>query len=264
MEYEDLSVRIADGIGTIEINRGDGRNALRPQSLREICAAMDRLTGAAEVRAIVLTSAGKHFSAGADFAFLEQLTTMPAVAIRDQIYDAFQGAAKRIWGCPKPTLAAINGAAITVGCELALACDFRIAGPNATFQESWIKLGIVPPLGGMFLLPHLIGLGRANEMVLSGRAVGAEEALRIGLVSRVVDTADDLAAAALATAADLAAAPPLAYRAAKEALHRGLESSMEKEWASNVLAQSMLLGTTDFREGLSAARERRPASFGGS
>jgi enoyl-CoA hydratase/carnithine racemase len=261
--FEDVKIEVADGVGTLTMDRGDGRNALRPDSLREICEAIDRLTNDADVRVIVLAGAGKHFSAGADFAFLQKLTTMPAVEIRDQIYSAFQGAARRIWNCPKPTLAAINGAAITVGCELALACDFRIVAPDAIFQESWIKLGILPPLGGMLLLPHLIGLGRANEMILTGRAVAADEAVAIGLASRKVDSVDALMPAALSYAAELATLPSLAFRAAKEGVHRGLESSMAKEWETNLLAQSMLLGTEDFREGLAAVTARRTAEFVG-
>ncbi|WP_235399155.1 enoyl-CoA hydratase/isomerase family protein [Sphingomonas sp. SRS2] len=263
MDFEDLSVRVDGQIGIIELNRGDGRNALRVRTMEEICRAFDLLGDDPGVRAILFTASGKHFSTGADFAFLARLTTMSAVEIRDQIYSAFQGAAKRIWNCPKPTVAAVNGFAVTVGCELALACDFRIAGPRAQFQESWIKLGIMPPLGGLFLLPRMIGLARANEMVLTARAVAAEEALRIGLVSRAADTDDALPGAALDYARELAALPPLAYRAIKDAVHRGLESSMEKEWASNLLAQSILLGTDDFSEGLAAVTERRPADFKG-
>lgn len=263
MAFEDLKLRVVNAVGTIEIDRGDGRNTLRPGTLREICSAVDRFHDDPEVRVIVLAGAGKHFSAGADFSFLQQLTTMSAVDIRNQIYSAFQGAARRIWNCSKPTVAAVNGAVITVGCELALACDFRIVGPTATFQESWIKLGIMPPLGGLFLLPRIVGLGLAKEMMLTGRAVEAEEALRIGLASRMADSAESLADAAQAYAEELAALPPLAYRAAKEGLHRGLESSMEKEWATNVLAQSILLGTEDFREGLAAVTERRAPRFEG-
>jgi enoyl-CoA hydratase/carnithine racemase len=262
MTFEDIKVGIEDGIGTITIDRGDGRNALRPHSLREICIAVDALAEDASVRALILTGAGKHFSAGADFAFLEELTTTKATAIRDQVYTVFQGAAKRIYNCPKPTIAAINGAAITVGCELSLACDARVITPTAQFQESWIRLGLMPPLGGLFLLPRHVGLGRASEILLSGRAVAAEEADRIGLATRLV-AVEELADAARALAAEYAALPPLAYRAVKEGIHRGMESSMDKEWATNVLAQTMLLGSDDFREGLSAVKERRQGKFGG-
>ena len=263
MEYQDIRVAQDEGIATVTLDRGDGRNALRPQGLREICAALDALIDDPSVRAIVLTGAGKHFTAGADFEFLQGLPETPAMRIRDQIYSAFQGAARRIWGCPKPTIAAINGAAITVGCELALACDFRIIGPSAVFQESWIRLGIIPPLGGLYLLPRIVGLALAKEIALSGRAVEAAEALRIGLATRSVAAPEDLARAAQDFARELAGLPPLAFRAAKEAIHRGLDTSMESEWSSNVLAQSLLLGSDDFREGLAAVMERRPGRFTG-
>ena len=151
---------------------------------------------------------------------------------------------------------------MTVGCELSLACDFRIASDKAVFQESWVKLGILPPLGGLYLLPHMVGLGRAAEIALTGRPVPAQEALAIGLVQRVV-AADTLGSQAQEWAAELAALPPLAYRAIKEGLHRGMESSMEKEWATNVLAQAMLLGTDDFKEGLASVTERRAGVFNG-
>lgn len=263
MEFEDLKVAVDDGIGIITMDRADGRNALRPDSLRELCDAVDQLTADAEVHAIILTGAGKHFTAGADFSFLQELTTMPSMQVRDQIYSAFQGAARRLWNCPKPTIAAVNGAAITVGCELSLACDFRIIGPDAKFQESWIRLGIIPPLGGLYLLPRIVGLAYANEIALSGRAVDADEAMRIGLATRKADSVETLLQDAKAFARELSALPPLAYRAAKEAIHRGLETSMENEWSSNVLAQSLLLGSQDFREGLAAVTERRAGQFSG-
>jgi enoyl-CoA hydratase/carnithine racemase len=260
---EDIKLAITDGIATITIDRGDDRNAVRPQTLRELCRAVDEATASPEARVILLTSTGKHFSAGADFAFLESLKTTPGPQIRDEIYSAFQGAARRLWDCPKPTIAAVEGAAITVGCELALVCDFRIAGERASFQEAWVRLGLLPPLGGLFLLPRLIGLGRAAEMALTGRAVAAQEALAIGLVNRLAPS-ETLQADARAWAIELAGMPPLAYRAIKEGLHRSAESTMEKEWATNVLAQTMLLGSEDFREGLTAVVERRPGRFTGA
>ncbi|WEK42418.1 MAG: enoyl-CoA hydratase/isomerase family protein [Candidatus Sphingomonas colombiensis] len=262
MKYEDIAVGRAGRIGTLTLNRPEKGNTLRPQTLAEICAGLDELTADPDVGVIVLDAAGKHFCAGADFSFLDDLTQMPASDIKAQIYKHFQGAAKRLYQCPKPTLALVQGAAVTVGCELALACDFRIVAENAFFQESWIKLGIMPPLGGLFLLPRLVGLGRAAQMVLLGQAVKAEEAGRIGLAGEIV-AVDTLADRGSAFAKDLAAIAPLAYASVKEGLHRGLETSMEAEWSSNLLNQAILLGTEDFKEGLAAVKGKRPPVFAG-
>lgn len=169
---------------------------------------------------------------------------------------------RALWHCPKPTVAAISGAAVTVGCELALACDFRIVTETAFFQESWIKLGILPPLGGMMLLPRLVGLGPATDMILRGRPMKAEEALRLGLAHEMVPV-EELAARRQAFAEELSHAPPHAYAAARQGIHRGLESTMEHEWAANVLAQSMLIAGDDFKEGLSAVLEKRSPRFSG-
>lgn len=263
MGYSDVVVSREDRVGTIAIDRPEANNAVSATTMDEIAAAVAELTADPEVRALVLTSTGKHFVAGAEFGFLQDLSTTPSLTVKDKVYTSFQGAARALYHCPKPTLAAFSGAAVTVGCELAVACDFRIVGETAFFQESWIKLGILPPLGGMMLLPRLVGLGLATDMVLRGRAVKAEEALRAGLVHEVVPV-DALAQRRQAFAVELAALAPQAYAAAKQGLHRGLESTMEKEWAANVLAQSLLLGSDDFKEGLAAVMSKRSPAFEGS
>lgn len=254
--------RLEGGIARVMVARADTGNASTPEMLGEIRDAFLALSEDAGVHAIILAAEGKHFSVGADFGFLERLTGTPASEIKSTVYANFQGAAKAIYRCPKPTVALVQGAAITVGCEIALACDFRIAADNARFQESWIKLGIMPPLGGLFLLPRLIGLGRAMEMCLLGRPVGAEEAQQIGLVSEIV-ASDGLAARGEAFAAELAGIAPLAYATVKQSLQRGLESSMEAEWQANLPNQALLLGSNDFREGLAAVTERRAPIFSG-
>lgn len=259
----DIVVCHADGVAGIRFARPEQGNSLRLRTLQELCQALDDAIADEKVRAIVLEAQGRHFSAGADFSFLDELAGTPSVEVRSRIYHWFQGAAKRIYNCPKPTLALVNGAAVTVGCELALACDFRIAADDALFQESWIRLGLMPPLGGLFLLPRIVGLGRAKAMVLLGQAVKAPEALAIGLVHEVV-AREALGARGEAFAQELAATAPLAYATVKQALHRGLETGMEAEWSANVSAQALLIGSADFREGLDAVRTRRPAAFTGN
>ncbi len=258
----DIIVATEGRIGWITIDRPEFNNAVRPQTLREICGAIDALETNAAVRVIILTGAGRHFCAGAELAFLETLRRTSPVEIQSTIYAHFIGAARRLYRCGKPTVAAVSGAAVTVGCELALAADFRVVSETARFQESWIKLGLVPPLGGMVLLPATIGLGRAKAMALRGDSVRGPEAVAIGLAHSCHPDAE-LRQAAIALAEELAALPPLAYAAAKEGLHRGLESTMDREWAANAQTQSVLLGTADFAEGLNAVQEKRSPKFGG-
>lgn len=250
------------GVAAVTVARGDIGNASSPEMLGEIRDAFLTLSTDRDVRAIILAAEGKHFSVGADFAFLERLTGMSASEIKDTVYANFQGAARAIYRCPKPTLALVQGAAVTVGCEIALACDFRIAADNAMFQESWIRLGIMPPLGGTFLLPRIVGLGRAMEMCLRGKQVRAGEALTIGLVSEVVARAD-LETRGLDFARELAASAPLAYATVKQSIQRALESSMEAEWQANLPNQALLLGSQDHLEGLAAVTEKRAPAFRG-
>jgi len=251
-----------DGVAAVVVDRADIGNASSPDMLGEIRDAFAALSTERDVRAIIFAAEGKHFSVGADFAFLKKLTAMAASEIKDTVYANFQGAARAIYRCPKPTLALVQGAAVTVGCELALACDFRVAADNAMFQESWIKLGIMPPLGGTFLLPRIVGLGRAMEMCLRAKQVYAEEALSIGLVSEVV-AKQDLAARGMEFARELSASAPLGYATVKQSIQRALESSMEAEWQANLPNQALLLGSMDHREGLAAVTEKRTPLFRG-
>lgn len=255
MKYEDIRCQLEGGVGVISFNRPESSNSLRLQTLEELCSALDKFIADKEVKVIVLRGEGKHFSAGADFDFLENLSKIPATEVKENIYHYFQGAAKRLYGCEKPTIALVSGAAVTVACELALACDFRLVSPTAVFQESWITLGLMPPLGGLFLLPRMVGLGRAKEMVLRADRINAEKALAIGLASEIVET-DVLDERGLSLASELSALSPLAYRSVKEALHRGLETTMDAEWSTNALNQSLLIGTDHFRKMVSVIRKK--------
>lgn len=260
-DYSDIRVeRPSTDVARIMFARAESNNTSRPEGLAELCTAMDELTADRSVKAIVLAADGKHFSAGADISFLDAVTGMTPEQIKGQVYAHFQGAAKRIWHCPKPTIAVVNGAAVSVGCELALACDYRIADKEASFMEVWVKFGIMPPLGGLFLLPRIIGLGRAMDMCLRGIAMPAEEALRAGLVSEVLEPAE-LQQRGLSLAAELAALPRSAYAAIKESIHHGLASNMDSEWAANLHKQAVLLSSDDFREALSASKEKRAPDF---
>ena len=256
-EFHDIRIeRPLDNVGRIVLARPESHNTARPEGLSELCVAMDRLSADNQVQAIILAADGDHFSAGADFDYLDRLTRMTPAEIKILVYTHFQGAARRIWHCPKPTLALLQGTAVSVGCELALACDFRVASQDASFLEVWIKAGIMPPLGGTFLLPRIIGLSRAKNMCLRGVPMLADEALRAGLVSDVVSR-DELQEHGLKLAEELAGLSAAAYAAIKESMHRGLSTSMDAEWISNLPQQAVLLSSSDFRDGLDSIKQQR-------
>ncbi len=250
---EELLRNVADGIGTLSFNRPAVRNAITPEYLMQVIAAIGEIERDDAVRVIVLTGKGKAFCAGADMSFLDALTRMDSAQIGEQVYAAFQGMARAIKLCGKPVIAAVNGPAIGAGCEIAVACDFRIASRTAVFCENWIDLGIMPPLGGLYLLPRLIGLERATDMVMRATRVSAERALEIGLVSEVADP-EQFDAAVAAFAASLARRPARALKVVKQALRRGMEGTLSGEWEFNVQAQSLLLTGADFAAAVAAIR----------
>ena len=259
---DSVLVAQADGVLTLTLNRPDSLNAL---TVEVMGALADRLEAAAadrSARAVVITGAGSAFSAGGDLAFLQELPGMPPARAKEVVYGTFQRVPRLIRAMDKPVIAAVNGAAVGAGCEIAVACDFRIASEKARFGEVWITLGCIPALGGMYLLPRLVGLAKATELVLTGEIIDAREALRIGLVNKVV-MPPDLPRAAEELARSLARGPARAIAAAKEALNRGLASTFSAELDATVDAQVMCFGTRDFAEGVRALTEKRPPRFTG-
>jgi enoyl-CoA hydratase/carnithine racemase len=258
----DINVEYRDRIAIVRIDRGEASNAARTETMQQLCDVFDRLKDDAEVAAVVFGHRGKHFMAGGDLDMLQKLTTATGVEIREKIYRYFQGVTRRLYEFPKPTIAAIGGAAITIGCEAAIACDFRIVTERAMFQESWIKLGLIPPLGGLKKLPALVGYGLAADMMLRGRAVNGSEAVTAGLANELV-AQDQLENRALALAEELAALPPLAYAAIKAGLRQGLEQSFEQTFATGILTQAGMIQSDDFKEGVSAVIGKRAPIFKG-
>jgi enoyl-CoA hydratase/carnithine racemase len=256
-ERQDGPVRV------FTLDRPDTLNALTVGDMRDLGARLEAAGADPEVRAVLLTGAGAAFSAGGDARFLASIPEMAADAVRDVVYGAFQRPIRAMRAMAKPVVAAVNGAAVGAGCELALAADIRIASERARFGEVWIRLGCVPALGGMFLLPRLVGLGRATELILTGEVIDAAEAHRIGLVTRVVP-ADRLMDAALEMARALATGPSHALAAAKAAINRGLASTLWQELDATVADQLGCFATADFAEGVRALAERRPPRFGGA
>src|SRR5262245_20033754 len=255
-------VHRSEGVRTLTLNRPEALNALTLKATTALADALAEGAADPQTRAIIITGAGSAFSAGGDIGFLQELPTMPPARVKEVVYGTFQRVPRLIRSMDKPVIAAVNGAAVGAGCEIAIACDFRIASEKARFGEVWINLGCVPALGGMFLLPRIVGLARATELVMTGEVIDAREALRIGLVNKVV-MPPDLLRAAEELAYRLGCGPARALAAAKQALNRGLSSSFFAELEVTVEQQAMCFATADFAEGVRALAEKRPPRFTG-
>jgi enoyl-CoA hydratase len=258
MAFEYLRIDHDGAVTVVTIDRPKV-NALSAAALDELRRAVLDLKHDAAVRAAVITGAGdKAFVGGADIAELARLTPDEgkAYALRGQhVLDLVENLGK-------PVVAAINGYALGGGCELAMACTLRLAADRAVLGQPEVKLGLIPGFGGTQRLPRLVGRGRALEMVLTGRNVGAEEALRIGLVHAVVP-AGSLMDEARALAGALAASAPCALRAAMEAVGRGGEMSFPEAEFLEAALFGLTFATDDMREGTRAFLEKRKAEFKG-
>lgn len=261
-EFEFIRVSVDGGIARLELNRPDVLNALTPEMMGEIITALELMETDDAVRALLVTGAGRGFSAGGDAGFLKKLIEQRPFEIKDTVYAFFGKAIRSLKLFSKPTVAAVNGPAAGAGFEIALACDFRVASTKALFHQSWIHLGLISPLGGMYLLPRLVGLARANEILMLGRRVNGDEAAAMGLVNETV-APEELAAVAGDLASRLAGGPPLALRAMKEGVRRGMESTLAAEWEHNVYVQGLLIDSDDYAEGVSAMLESRKPNFTG-
>lgn len=256
--YETLLVRVDDGVATITVNRPEKRNALNAAVRRELIQALDALAADGDVRVLILTGAGeKAFIAGADVAEFAQRTPLEQRA-------AMSGrtAAEELAAFPLPTIAMINGYALGGGCELALACDLRVAARSARLGQPEIKLGLIPGAGGTQRLPRLVGLGAAMRLVLTGELIGAEEAARIGLVDVVVDDAE-LAQRTQALARTIAGQSPVALRLAKDSLRASLEMPLNAGLRHERELFLAAFASEDGREGVRAFVEKRAPRFSG-
>jgi enoyl-CoA hydratase/carnithine racemase len=246
----------ADGIGTIRLDRPP-MNALNAQVQNEIAEAALAATDDPEIRAVVVYGGEKVFAAGADIKQMIGMSYADMAARASALTRAI-GAVSRI---PKPVVAAITGYALGGGCELALSCDWRVAGADAKLGQPEISLGIIPGAGGTQRLPRLIGPARAKELIMTGRMIDAQEALAIGLVDRVVPAGESVYDAAVALVRPFVTGPAQALRAAKLAVDAGLELDLDRglDWESQLFTG--LFATADRIEGMTAFVEKRKPTF---
>ncbi len=250
MTSQLIELSVANGIATLALNRPEKRNAMSDAMRSEFIAALEHVSAEKSIRALVLTGNGKGFCAGGDIAGMERRMSAPTGEI------AFNGWHRQqrvhytqtlLHTMPKPTIAAVNGAASGLGADTALACDFIIASEWANFSWSYIHRGIIPDGGGMYFLPRRVGLPRAKELIFTGRKVDVDEALALGIVDRKT-SADTLLADAQAWAAELSKGSATALALGKTILDQSFELSAQQVFAQGSQAQGICYTSTEHRE----------------
>jgi len=255
MNYKTIILEKKDYIATVTLNRPDRLNALNDQMVDELTDALSSEDRDDETRVVVITGAGRAFCSGADIR--EERAGDKGEAVRtfaDRVYAAFN--------IEKPIIASINGVAVGGGYTMTLSCDIRIASEEAKFQLPFTRLGICTELGSTYLLPRLIGMGKACELVLTSKMIDAKEAKEIGLVNQVVP-ASDLAKTTYEMAGSIAKLPPLAVQMNKRGLRQAMNTDLPSQLRYEALASAFLRDTEDHKEAIRAFREKREPTYKG-
>ncbi|WP_020205167.1 enoyl-CoA hydratase/isomerase family protein [Cupriavidus sp. WS] len=248
-DYSFIELETQDGIAVLTLNRPDKRNAITDDMRSELIDALERVTAERGIRALVLTGSGKGFCAGGDVAGMQKRMDAPQGEV------GFNGWARQqrvhhsvalLHDMPKPTIAAVNGAAAGLGADMAMACDFVVASESASFAWSYIHRGLIPDGGGMYFLPRRTGLSRAKELIFSGRKVDAAEALRLGIADRV-SAPDALLADARNWAAELSHGSPTALALGKSILNQSFELPAGQVFAQGSQAQGICYTSSEHR-----------------
>ena len=256
MSYDTIIFEILENIGVIKFNRPESLNALSSNLINELSDALKKLEANEKIGAIVITGSDKVFAAGADITEM-QPKGWPQTFSDDFITDGWEQVAK----CRKPVIAAVAGFALGGGCEIAMMCDFILASESAKFGQPEIKIGVWPGAGGSQRLTRLIGKSKSMEMCLTGRVMGAEEAERAGLVSRIV-TDKELIEEAIATAKQIASMSRPATMMVKDIINRAYETTLSEGVRYERRMFQASFGTPDQREGMAAFIEKREPDYG--
>ncbi len=254
--YQTIKYEAKGSIGYVTINRPETLNALNKTVLEELFDVFSSISDDENIRAVILTGEGRSFVAGADIGQMSTLTVAEGRAFGAYGHKVMN----LIENMEKPVIAAVNGFALGGGCELAMACDFRIASSKAKFGQPEVGLGITPGFGGTQRLSKLVGKGMAKLLILTAETINAEEALRIGLVEKVVEP-DALIPACEEIAAKIASKAPIAVAMAKTCINKGYHLDMFSGCALEAEAFGGCFGTEDQKEGMKAFLEKRPAQF---
>lgn len=266
MNFENIIYEKSGGIATLTLNQPERRNPLNDPMINDVVAALEDFRLDDESKVLIVTGTGKAFCSGGDLKMIENWRegngAFDPIAQRERYRRGIQRIPMLFSKIDKPVIAAVNGAAVGAGCDLALMADIRIASDQARFGESFCKVGLAPGDGGAFFLTRLVGLEKACELIFTGDIIDAQEALKIGMVSRVVPHGE-LMTAARTLAEKIAAGPTLALKMSKFAIYRSLHQNLDESLEMMALMQSMLHGTEDHREGVRAFIEKRAPVFKG-
>ena len=277
MQYKDIQVDVQDSIATVTLNRPQKLNAYTNLMGNELTHAYESLGKRQDVRVIIMTGAGRGFCAGADIGGVFQKSIDERGQGQNQSPDqggdaeaarggtiahARSGLQYAIHNCPKPTIAAINGAAVGIGLTLTLVQDIRVMAQEASLGAIFAKMGLMPELGSTFMLPRLIGLSKALELTYTARMVKAPEAVEIGLVNQAVP-AEGLMATVKEMASQIASMPPLAVTVSKRALQQGAENDFDAAVQTETFGLEYLFNTHDHKEAVAAFLEKRDPQFQG-
>lgn len=260
MGYETLAVDRSGALATLTLARPEARNALDLRMRREILLALDEIEADETTRVVIVTGAGGHFCSGGDVKSMRE-RKLTAAEGRARM-EALNRMVERLVDFPRPTIAMVDGFAVGAGCNLALGCDLIVASDRAKFGELFWKIGLVPDGGGTWLLSRAIGLARAKELIFTAEVIDAAEALRLGLVNRVVPAAE-LPATTRALAEKIAAGPPAVLRLAKHLVNRGASSDLRAALDLEAYSQGLAISGEDHQEGLRAFFEKRAPRFTG-
>jgi len=260
--YEHIQVTEAERIATITLNRPDKLNSFIGHMRRDLAEALEHAGSDRNTRVVIITGAGRAFCAGGDIAFMAELMKRRDAEEFSRILGAGRRVILAIRQMTKPVIAAINGPASGAGCNLALACDLRIAANTATFSQSFAKVGLHPDWGGTYFLPRLVTPNKACEMFFLGESIDANEAARLGIVNRVV-APEELESTTMQLAQQLRAAPPIALAAAKHAVYMSQAAELDEMLRYETEAQLRCFESDDGHEGIHAFLEKREPKFTG-
>jgi enoyl-CoA hydratase/carnithine racemase len=256
----DLEYTVADGIGTILLNRPHRKNAFTLDMIDTWARALRDARTDPDVRVVVLTGAGDAFCSGVDLDRRQDATPATPLERKENLTERIHRIPFALEDLDKPVIAAINGVAVGAGMDMALMCDMRIMARSARLSEGYVRVGLVPGDGGCYYLPRLVGTAKALELLLTGDFIDAEEAGRLGIANHVVDDAD-LAGAVDTLARKIADGPPVAIRTIKRAVYQSARSDLRTALDLISSHMAVVTSTEDSVEALAAFREKRPANF---